>query len=326
VRVDLTPPNWATHLQSDLTDWQRSPLPVREMAPFDLPDDVYFEYAYTDASGDRRPDPDNPNPRLNPWWEFACNLTGPSYRPDPWVAPAGVRPRGRVLRMEVASRGLKQTRRVIVYSPAGRAEDALPLILFQDGKAYFGWGRVPQVLDRLLEAGQCGPAHLVFVPPGNRTEEYAFNPTYRRFLLEEALPAVEARIRCDGRRTAWGASLGGLLSAQLAWDSPDLFQKVVTQSAAFLFSPDMDRVDPFTGNESFRARVLAEDPPPLRWHLDCGTLEWLLDSNQRLVEALVSKGADARLITRPAGHNWINWSNGLADGLRFALPGRSPTP
>jgi len=323
MRINLTPPPWATHLQSDLTDWQRAPVPVEDMIPFEIEDDAYFEYAYMDTEGIRRPDPDNGNPRLNPWFDFASNITGPAYRPDPWVVSAGVRPRGRVLRMEIESKILHQTRRLIVYSPAGRAEDELPLILFQDGKAFFGWGRVPQVMDRLVEAGEIGPAHLVFVPPGERTEEYAFNPAYRKFLRDELVPAVEARVRCDGRRTAWGASLGGLLSAQLAWEMPDLFQNVVAQSGAFLFSPDMDRRNPFVGGESLRGQVLAGELPPLKWHLECGTLEWLLASNERLAAALAEKGAFVRLAKRPAGHNWVNWRNGLAGGLRFALTSQS---
>jgi enterochelin esterase-like enzyme len=319
VRVELIPPAWATHLLSDLTDWQRGPLPVSELAPFDIPDDAYFEYAWQDADGERRPDPDNANPRLNPWWDFASNLQGPDYRPDRWVVPDGVRPRGRLLRMEVSSEILNLNRHVLVYSPAGMAESELPVILFQDGKAYYGWGRVSQVLDRMMEQGECGPAHLVFVPPGQRTVEYAFNPAYRKFLLEEVLPAVEARIKCDGRRVAWGASLGGLLSSHLAWERPDLFQKVVAQSGAFLFSPDMDKTNPFAGGEWLREKVLTEDIPSLQWHLDCGTLEWLLASNENLADALRGRGAQVGFRTRSAGHNWINWRNGLFDGLRFAL-------
>ena len=163
----------------------------------------------------------------------------------------------------------------------------------------------------------------MFVPPKKRTEEYAFNPDYRKFLLKEMLPLVEDRIGCDGRRTAWGASLGGLLSAYLAWEWPDIFQKVVTQSGAYLFSPDMDRSNVFAGGESLLATVRAQDLPPIKWHLDCGTLEWFLASNQRLADALAENGAAARLITRPAGHNWVNWRNGLADGLRFALGNQS---
>jgi len=319
VRVELTPPAWARFLQSDLTDWQRDPLPAAEVAPFEIPDDAYFEYAWVDARGERRPDPDNPNPRLNPWWDFACNLTGPDYRPDPDAVPAGVPVRGRVLRMAVPSRVLGQNRHLLVYSPAGRVEETLPLVLFNDGKAYFGWGRAPQVMDRLLERGEIGPAHLVFVPPVDRTREYAFNPAYRRFLVEELLPAVEDRVRCDGRRTVWGASLGGLLSATLALERPDLFAGIVTQSGAYLFSPDMDLRDPFGGNESFLGDLREGEPARLRWHLDCGSLEWLLGSNERVAAALAGAGADATFAVRHAGHNWINWRNGLAAGFRRAL-------
>ncbi|MFO7608646.1 MAG: hypothetical protein R6X35_05535, partial [Candidatus Krumholzibacteriia bacterium] len=145
MRVELAAPGFATHLLSDLTDWQRRPLPVAELEPFDLPDDAYFEYAWQDAAGERHPDPANPNPRLNPWWEYASNLAGPAWRPDPDADPGDARPRGRVLKLEVDSRILGQRRRLLVYSPPGLADAELPLVLFQDGKAYFGWGKAPQV-------------------------------------------------------------------------------------------------------------------------------------------------------------------------------------
>jgi enterochelin esterase family protein len=320
MRVDLAPPPWATHLLSDLTDWQRAPVPVAELAPFEIPDDAYFEYAWLDAAGARRPDPANTNPRLNPWWDYACHLTGPDYRPDPDAAAQDARPRGRVLRLEVPSRVLGETRRLLIYSPPGLADAALPHVLFNDGKAYFGWGRAPQVFDRLHGRGEVAPAHLVFVPPRERTREYAFNPVFRRFLVEEVLPAAEARAPCDGRRTVWGASLGGLLGAMLAWERRELFQTVVAQSGAFLFSPETLRANPFVGEESFLATVRAGDPRGIRWHLDCGALEWLLASNERLAAALAAAGAEARLVTRNAGHNWVNWRNGLAGGFRAALP------
>lgn len=319
MRVQLQAPDWATHFLSDLTDWRKGPVPVEQMEPFDLPDDVYFEYAYQDASGSRRPDPGNTQPRLNPWWPYACHVAGPLYRPGPLAQLPDRRPRGRVLRLEVTSDILGQDRRVMVYSPPGRAQSSLPVVLFQDGKAYYGWGKVPQVCDALWEAGEVAPAHLVFLPPQDRTREYAFNAAYRQFIVEELLQELAGRVPCDGRRVAWGASLGGLLSAYLGWEHPDLFQKVVTQSGAFLFSEDMDLNNPFAGNETFLGRVQKEPTPAVSWHIQCGTLEWLTDSNRRLVEALRSRGAPVQWQMRNAGHNWVNWKNGLADGLRFAL-------
>lgn len=320
MRVVLTPPPWATHLLSDLTDWRRAPVPVAELTPLELPDDVYFEYAWLDADGQRREDPANPNPRLNPWWPYACHVTGPAYRPDPDAAAAmSASPRGRTLRLTVDSRLLGQGRHLLVYTPAGCADRALPAILFQDGKAYQGWGRAPQILDRLLARGEIAPAHLIFVPPVERTAEYFFNPTYRRFLLEEALPAAAGRAPLAGPLFAWGASLGGLLSAYLAWEAPGTFRAVVAQSGAFLFSPDMTPGDPFHGREAFAALVVQKPQPSVAFHLDCGTLEWLLASNRKLAAALGRGGHAVRLVERPAGHNWVNWRNGIAGGLRFCL-------
>ncbi len=322
MRVELSPPVWATHLLSDLTDWRRDPLPVGELAPFDLPDDVYFEYAWRDDDGEPRPDPDNTNPRLNPWWPHACNLTGPAYEPDPYAARAqGLPARGRTLRLQMTSAVLQQERRLLVYSPAGCAERKLPYVVFQDGKAYYGWGRVSQVMDLLLDEGSIAPAHLVFVPPVERTVEYAFNPRYRRFICDELIPFASRRTPWTGRAAAWGASLGGLLSAQLAWERPDIFQQVIVQSGAFQFSEDMDFNWPFGGEEALLSQVDGHpDPlPGIDWYLECGTLEWLRQSNVNLAAALCSRGVKASLRLRNAGHNWVNWRNGIAAGLRAIL-------
>lgn len=322
MNIDLKPPNWATHLLSDLDDWDRRPRPISEIAPFDLPDDAYFEYAWQDANGLARSDPDNPNPPNNPWWEYARYLAGPSYEPDPLsLVPSRLAPAGRVLRLRIDSEVLQQQRHVLVYSPAGCFDAALPHVLFQDGKAYFGWGKTPQVFDRMLAAGQCAPAHLVFVPPVDRTREYHFNDTYIDFLCDEVLPTVERRAACNGRRVAWGASMGGFFSAELAWRYPLRFQTVVSQSGAFLFHPEQ-RIgdDPHTGREWWADRVGAEAWRPVRWQLQTGTLEWLHRANRNLGAALAASGAEVDDVERHSGHNWTTWRNGLADGFRFALP------
>jgi enterochelin esterase family protein len=322
MRIDLTPPAWATHLISDLDDWMRAPRPVASVAPFDLPDDAYFEYAWLDAAGEKRPDPDNPNPPNNPWWDHARYLAGPRYEPDRWWAgiPAKTAPQGRTLRLRVQSAHLRQQRHVIVYSPPGHADASLTHVWFQDGKAYFGWGRACQVFDRLLAAGLCVPAHLVFVPPVDRTTEYHFHDPYLRFIVEEAIAAVEERAPCNGRRVAWGASMGGLCSAELGWRHPLHFQTIVSQSGAFLFYPDQAvREGPYGGKGWWADRVRDEAWRPLRWQVQTGTLEWLHEPNRDLADALVRRGLDAQYVERPSGHNWTTWRDGLADGFRFAL-------
>ncbi|MEZ4386534.1 MAG: alpha/beta hydrolase-fold protein [Candidatus Krumholzibacteriia bacterium] len=323
MKIDLTPPPWATHLVSDLDDWLRAPRPVADVAPFEVPDDAYFEYAWLDRDGTPRPDPDNPNPPRNEWWPYARYLAGPAYVPDPWAeVPAKTAPAGVVRRLRLDSRHLQEQRHVLVYTPAGQAGRPLPQVVFQDGKAYYGWGRTPQIFDRLLQAGRCEPAHLVFIPPVRRSVEYHLNDRYLAFVHEEVLPAVEERAPClHGRRVAWGASMGGFCSAELAWRHPLSFQTVVSQSGAFLFHPGQ-RIgdDPHGGRPWWRERVGREAWRPVRWHLQTGTLEWLHEPNRNLARALEIAGYDVRYAERPSGHNWTTWRNGLAEGFRFALP------
>jgi enterochelin esterase family protein len=322
MRIDLTAPDWAAHLLSDLDDWFRRPRPRAEVAPVDVPDDAYFEYAWLDASGKPRPDPDNPNPANNPWWEYARYLAGPDYEADAWSrVPDRTAPAGQVLRLRLDSRHLGQQRHVLVYSPAGHAGATLPHVVFQDGKAYFGWGKTPQVFDRLLAAGRCAPAHLVFIPPVDRSVEYHFNDAYLAFVLEEVLPAAAERAPCNGQRTAWGASMGGLCSAELAWRHPLSFQAVVAQSGAFLFHPGQ-RIgdDPHGGRPWWAERVQTEAWRPLRWNLQTGTLEWLHHPNRDLAHVLRDRDQEVQYTERSSGHNWTTWRNGLAEGFRFALP------
>jgi enterochelin esterase family protein len=155
----------------------------------------------------------------------------------------------------------------------------------------------------------------------DRSREYHFNDRYLAFLTEELLPEVEARAPGNGQRTAWGASMGGLCSAELAWRHPLKFQTVVTQSGAFLFHPGQRAGDdPHGGRDWWAQRVRDEAWRPLRWHLQTGTLEWLHAPNKKLAAALESRDFDVVYGERASGHNWTTWRNGLADGFRFALP------
>jgi enterochelin esterase-like enzyme len=309
--VNLTPPPWAAHLISDLTDWRRRPLPIGRLVP--------FEYAYLDAAGRPRPDPDNPHPAANPWWPHARSLYGPLYRPGLFAEAGGTAPAGRTLRLTLPSRHLGQSRRILVYSPAGLAEAALPLVYIQDGGAYYHWGKTPLIVDRLLAARRLQPAHFIFITPRDREREYAFSAAYERFFSDELLPGVESRVRGAGLRIAMGASLGGLASAWLAWRRPDLFGTVASQSGAFLFSPADDSADPFTGSEWLLERIRRDPKPALRWCLDCGTLEWLLPAHRRLFAAMRERGYELHYRERHAGHNWVNWRDGLAALLQDAL-------
>jgi enterochelin esterase-like enzyme len=322
MKLSISIPDWARFIVSDLTDMERKPHPVdaARVSKFSLvlPDDVYFEYAFIDAAGEMQPDPENPQRADNPWYPNASAVLGPAYQADSFANPSE-EARGRVLRQRLESHSLQQSRRLVCYTPEGFETTPLPTLYLQDGIAYYRIARLAEVLESLLKARLVRPSHLVFVEPFDRSLEYRYNPHYRRFFSDELLPFVEADLLTTEQRVLMGASLGGLVSATMALERPDLFQTVIAQSGAFVGSPA--EPDFYRGKTSWVLEQIQRlEPLPLRWYLETGTLEWLVSINQKLRDALAEKGYDHAYAERHAGHNWTNWRNGLAGALRFALP------
>ena len=146
--------------------------------------------------------------------------SAPAPSPPAPVAPGG--PAGTVETLTVASRALGHTMNVQVYRPPGDAH--LPVLyLFHgfggNGAAYFDAGlAINRTADRLIAAGAIAP--LVIVAP-DYDNGFGVNTTpaqgtlsaggtiglYEDYLLQEMLPAVEARLgttvaRADRRRGA----------------------------------------------------------------------------------------------------------------------------
>lgn len=324
MKVSISIPEWAKHIVSDFSDMDRSPQAVTSSTwTFELPDDAYFEYAFLDADGNMQPDPNNPLKADNPWFPNTSAILAPNYKPDIY-ASATVKAEGRVLRPRLESKHLKQTRRMIVYTPKGFESETLPVVYVQDGIAYYRIAKLAEVLEQLLQEYLVRPAHLVFIEPIDRFAEYRFNPNYRSFMVDELIPLIDKELQTTSERVALGASLGGLVSATLALEHPELFQTVVSQSGAFLGSPT--ELDFYTGKSSWVLETLQRlEHLPLRWYTETGTMEWLTDINRKVHEVLLEKGYDHVYTERNAGHNWTNWRNGLGGALTFALQPRPYT-
>ncbi len=323
MRLRLEPPTWATELLSDMTDMDRDPLPLGAQGAlpieYELPDDAYFEYAYRDAERKVRADPDNPERGESPWFPEVSAVYGPDYRPDPFATPDETLAEGTTDRLRLESEHLPQgPRRVTLYTPAGFEGQKLPLVVVQDGVAFYRIGRLHLVAEALLRAGEIRPARFAFVEPRDRRAEYGFAPDYRAFVKDELLPTLERDYPFSGERILWGASLGGLVSATLALEHPELDAAVVSFSGAFLGAPDEQD---FYGSE--RSWILEQlqsgATPPRRWYLEVGTLEWLTDVNRKVAAELERRGAEASLTERSAGHNWTNWRNGFGAALLYVL-------
>ena len=211
MNVTIHIPDWATHIVSDHTDMERNPHPVdaAKVAKFSfgLPDDAYFEYAFLDAEGEMRADPQNETAADNPWYPNASAVLGPDYRADPYADVKEELAMGETRRHRLESAHLTQTRRLTLYTPKGHEDEALPCVYVQDGTAYLRIAGLHRVMEALLKDDLILPAHLVFVEPISRTKEYRFNPDYRAFMVDELSPLCRGeaedhgRARGDGRES-----------------------------------------------------------------------------------------------------------------------------
>jgi enterochelin esterase-like enzyme len=318
MNVTVAIPSWAKFIVSDFTDMDRSPQAVSSDSwTFELPDNAYFEYGFLDAEGKLHPDPNNPVRAENPWFPTSSAILAPNYKPDVHANPT-VKAEGRVLRPRLESKHLQQTRRMIVYTPKGFENQALPAVYVQDGVAYYRIAKLAEVFGHLLQEHLIRPAHLVFIEPIDRYVEYRFNPAYRAFTIDELVPLIDKELQTTSERIAMGASLGGLMSATLALEHPELFQTVIAQSGAFLGSPE--ELDFYKGKSSWILETLQQrERLPIRWYTETGTIEWLTDINRKIHDVLLQKKYDHIYTERNAGHNWTNWRNGLSSALQFAL-------
>lgn len=323
-------PDWAVEIYSDFSDWERHSVAANDVAPngiwnIELSEDAYFEYCFVDAEGKMQADPANDNKADSPWYPAARAIYGPNYQASTYLNPEKV-DLNQLERYKIDSNHLQpdlaERRRIMSYTPKGFEGAELSIVYIQDGLAYARVAQLPLVLETLLKEKKVKPAHLVFIEPRDRSIEYPYNASYQNFVMEEVLPMMESKLGFNGDRVAMGASLGGLVSSLLAWNYPEHFQTVVSQSGAFLGSPeDMD----YYGSQHswLLEQINTSDPErfahPLSWYVDCGNLEWLRNINQDMYQALETKGYRTASQFRNAGHNWVNWRNGLADALKFAL-------
>ncbi len=312
-------------LIGDFTDWRkREPLPVQPGVPLTLtlPRGAWVEYAFVDAAGEAFADPDNGRKSLNPWWPYPRAAEVGEYARHPlWHGPDAAR-RGHAQRLTWDGTVFGGKRRAIVYTPHGYVPGTpLPVYYVQDGVAFYRTGKLGEVMDRAVERGLASGAALVFVEPGDRSEEYYLNDRYLDFLTTEVFPRVEGELVTPSTRGLWGASLGGLISLHLGSRHPELFSRVVSHSGAFIARPGAQDaggvIDTTRAGEWLRGELERRPPTHLRTSLDTGVLEWLTGPNRRMAGLFADLGLPHQYREYPSGHNWITWREALPEAFLY---------
>ncbi len=286
----------------------------------------------------------------------------PAAPPQPWIVRTPGTPEGRIERHRITSTILSNERDIWVYTPARYQSDSRPsalLVLF-DGLANIELLSVPVILDNLIEASRIPATVAVFVshPGGRRMQELGDNPKFGEFLATELIPRLRTRynVTMDPYETiVGGQSAGGFSAAYVALHHSSVFGGVLSQSAPFWGSPELDRElaerSPASDrNDDRHVREEMEDRAvlegnrlqklfisrnrlPLRFYLNAGSFEaqfWggpggvngTLESNRHMRDVLLAKGYDVHYREFVGGHDYLSWRGLLADGL-IALIGKN---
>jgi predicted alpha/beta superfamily hydrolase len=191
---------------------------------------------------------------------------------------------GKVVRVQVvggAGAAVGSVREVLVWLPPGyddaaNADRRYPVLYMMDGQNVFEfrpptpgeWG-ADETATALIGEGRIEPVIIAAIPNSgrNRTVEYlpaaamgvdGRGDEYLDWVVREVVPRVERAVRADGdatRRGIGGSSLGGLIALRAGQRHPDVFGRVLAESAA-LRLPDADLLESvFADVSAYRART-----------------------------------------------------------------------
>lgn len=204
------------------------------------------------------------------------------------------------------------------------------LMVFLDGARYLGpETNVPVAFDNLIHLGQLPPTVVLFINPGdkgpgiplwggtdNRSMEFdRLGDTFAHFLIEEMLPQVVAQQPLEaGGHAICGLSSGGLAAFNVAWERPDVFDKVLTHCGSFVN---------IRGGHEMASIVRRSEPKPIRVFLQAGHHDldvvfghWK-NANQEMAAALNYHGYDHQLVIGEGGHSLKHGGAILPESLRW---------
>jgi len=214
-----------------------------------------------------------------------------------------------------------------------------------DNEQMFVHGGAFNLVQDLWERQEIGE-FLIVTPEAGATfyiNSHSGKARYEDFLVDEFLPAIEARYRTEvlrSKRGIGGVSMGGYGALHLAFRHPQLFAAVSAHSPALLTV--VPAVAARSAANGMRSRVLGETfgspPDPAFWernspitlarnlprsalqiYFDCGEQDdyGFEQGAKALDEVLTSRHIPHQAHLYPGRHDWQYFAEHLPDSLKF---------
>lgn len=305
----------------DANNWTVSAYPMSRLATTDLwyvtrvfESDARLDYKFVLNGSTWILDPRNPH-TVNGGFGPNSELCMPAFVMPPEIQYYPTIPHGTLWDTTYFSVNLGNTRTIRIYTPPGYASssDSLPVILFHDGLEYITLAQANNVFDYLISENRIKPIIAVFVPPVNRTPEYAGNQMsqFSAFIVNELLPYIDARFRTrrsPSSRATLGASNGGNIALWLGLNHSNVFGNVAAQSSNVI--------------GSISSRFQNGMQLDLKLYLDLGTYDIpeLIPLVRNLVSILQSRSYVFQYHEYHEGHSWGNWRAHIDNALEMFFP------
>lgn len=280
--------------------------------------DARLDYKFAVNGSNWILDPLNPR-RVSGGFGPNSELAMPEYVDPPEIEFDPNIPHGTLEDTVFFSTALNNSRLVRIYLPPSyeaAGSDSFPIMLFHDGLEYLSLGSAKNVLDNLIAANRIKPVIGIFVPPIDRSNEYAFDKTvqFETFIVDELMPAIDDRWRTSSNpheRAMIGASFGGLISTQICYNRPESFGLPAPVSPAY-----------WPKNMEIFNTVVNGPVKDLKFYVDWGTYEVsIMFSGRAFRDAMLDKGYAMDWREWHEGHSWGSWRAHLDLALEYFFPG-----
>jgi enterochelin esterase-like enzyme len=318
---------FAPYLISDVHSWEDKPRPFKPTpdqtiwtCSLNIPRDAYVEYAFYDPiTQEKIIDPLNRQTVSNGMGSRNNFFYMPETMPSPFSMRRPDVRSGTITRHRVDADFLQDDaeRNIYLYKPP--IGGPVPLLVVYDGNDYLRRAQLATTVDNLIADKRIRPIALAFLQNGRsrRTLEYFCSDATIYWLEREVLPMARQHLRLlnienhSGAYGVLGASAGGLMSFYTGLRMPEIFGKVLCQSAVFsIDGRDSAAVD----------LVRFGQGRSLQLWMDVGILDDLLKDNRRMIALLDKRQYDVVYREFSAGHNYTAWRDDVWRGLEAMFP------
>lgn len=245
-------------------------------------------------------------------------------------------PHGTVAKRWYTSRGLKEDRRLTVYTPPGyeASKEKYPVLYLLHGmggdeEAWMTLGRASQILDNLIAQGKAKPM-IVIMPNGHTSNAAAPGESSKGFYkidmvtpdiftgdmeanFNEIITFTEQnyRVKADAKnRAIAGLSMGGFHSLYISANQPKTFDYIGLFSPAIL--PPENKKSPIYENLDAKLQVQKNNGYRLYW-IAIGKTDFLYKHVAGFRDKLDKMNFSYQYVESEGGHTWSNWRKYLND-------------